>query len=62
VDIIPNEKGCLSVTVTSEIPELCTDDEAYQTILIPIATVKTISARLSVEIERYAEYESTVTP
>lgn len=52
----------MSVTVTSEIPELCTDDEAYRAILIPIATVKTISARLSVEIERYAEYESTVTP
>ena len=52
----------MTVTVTSEIPELCADDEAYRAILLPIATVKTVSAELSVAIERYAEYDSAVTP
>lgn len=31
------KKDCLSVTVTSKIPELCTDDMAYWAILIPIS-------------------------
>ena len=52
----------MSVTVTSEIPELCTDNEAYRAILIPIATVKTVSAELSVAIERYTEYDPAVMP
>ena len=37
IGLVGIEKDQLSVTVTSKIPELCTDDMAYWAILIPIS-------------------------